>query len=181
MMEWGKYASVKANPHLILEDENSAQIWGYVVIGYSLIEQCLKVILSMRETCPPKTHELVELFHKLRDEEQKVIRDYYLNFRCHFFEMNSFPFPTLDNFLSNLDGLQKNQNKQVGSLIWRYFLTEEVNDSQLPDVSIHMMHEIIYGCIRLARCISTYGKTESASDEIYSRRLQKERYLIMND
>ena len=177
-MEWRKYLAVKANPDLILKDEWSVQIWGYVVIGYSLIEQCLKAILFMRNTCPPKTHGLVELFHKLKDDDQQVIREYYRDFRCHFFEMNSFPFSTLDNFLSNLDGSQKNQ---TGSFNWRYFLIEEVNSAQLPEVSVNMMHEIAYGCVNLVHIIATCGKTEFASDNIYSRRLQMNRYLIMND
>ena len=82
----------------------AAQGWGYVVAGYFLIEQGLKVVLHVRGVEPPKMHAMAVLFAELPEEDQDVLRAYYDDFRHTFPGMSSFPLATLDEFLVNLDG-----------------------------------------------------------------------------
>ena len=56
---------------------------------------------------------------------------------------------TLEAFLANLDGGNKR-----GSFDWRYFPIEESSNETVPVVSISIMQEIVYGCLRIIEHMS---------------------------
>lgn len=170
--EWQKYTATPVTPDMVPGHE-LAQAWGYVVAGYSLLEQGLKAILHVRGAEPPKTHALSVLFEALfaeNSQDQDVLRAYYKDFRHTFPGMTSFPLATLDEFLVNLDGGRNSRGRFVGSFDWRYFLTEERAGASMPSVSINVMHEIVYGCVQLVRSIDKGD--EEAGGATYSWRLR---------
>ena len=170
--EWQKHAANPVMPDMVPGYE-LAQAWGYVVAGYFLIEQGLKAILHVRGDEPPKTHALSVLFEALPAEDQTVLRAFYKDFRHTFPSMTSFPFAKLDEFIVNLDGARNSKGNYIGSFDWRYFLTEERSGASMPRVSIYVMHEIVYGCVRLLMSIDMGN--EGLSEATYSGRLQSER------
>lgn len=167
--EWQKYAAMPVMPDMVPGHE-VAQAWGYVIAGYSLIEQGLKAVLYVRGVEPPKTHALSVLLDKLPAEDQNVLRAYYDDFRHTFPGMSSFPLAMLDEFMANLDGSQNIRGNYMGSFDWRYFLTEEGSGASMPQVSINVMHEVAYACVQLVRSIvKGDGEARSAT---YSWRLR---------
>ncbi len=170
--EWQKYTATPVTPDMVPGHE-LAQAWGYVVAGYFLLEQGLKAVLHVRDVEPPKTHALSVLFEALPAEDQDVLRAYYNDFRHTFPGMTSFPLATFDEFLVNLDGARNSRGHYIGSFNWRYFLTEEGSGASMPRVSINVMHEIVYGCVRLIRSIDK-GNDE-AGGATYSWRLRWKR------
>lgn len=167
--EWEKHVATPVTPDLVAGYE-TAQAWGYVVAGYSMLEQGLKAILHLRGIAPPKTHALFVLFAELPAADQDQLRAHYDDFHHTFPEMNSFPLATLDDFLVNLDGARNSRGHYAGSFDWRYFLTEEGVGKPMPLVSIHVMHEVAYGCVRLVEMIQK-GDGD-AGGFVYSWRLQ---------
>ena len=126
------------------------QGWGYVVAGYSLIEQSLKGLLYVRgKKEVPRTHSLSELFDLLGGGDQETLREYYTDCPTTVEGRlcGALWFKTLDEFLVNLDGNQ--HGGHMGSLDWRYFLIEETRSQKMPTVNIDLLHEIVYGCIRI--------------------------------
>ena len=152
--EWEKFRKCPVLPDMVPEHE-MAQAWGYVVAGYFLIEQGLKAVRNMRGHTPPKTHSLSVLFAEMPEEDKEVLETYYDDFVQVFTATRSFPISTLDEFLVNLDGARNSRGQHVGSFDWRYFLTEEGSGGSMPLVSINVMHEIAYGCVRI---VATFGK-----------------------
>ncbi|MYA44554.1 MAG: hypothetical protein F4087_06345 [Gemmatimonadetes bacterium] len=176
--EWQKYFATPVRPDLMPGHE-AAQAWGYVVAGYFLLEQGFKAILHVRGKKPPKIHALSVLFAELSQEDQDTLRAHYDDFRQTFPGIRSFPLGTLDDFLVNLDGERSSRGHYTGSFDWRYFPTEEGKGKSMPVVSIHVMHEIVYGCVRLV------GSIHRGSDEpsrcSYSWRLRRYRWKDYRD
>ena len=176
--EWQKFSATPVIPDMAPGHEE-AQGWGYIVAGYSLIEQGLKAVLHMRGVRPPKTHALSVLFAELWAKDQDVLREYYDDFRYTFPGMSSFPLSTLDAFLVNLDGAKNSRGQHIGSFDWRYSLTEEGSGASMPLVSINVMHEVVYGCVQLVSSIDK-GDQE-AGRATYSWRLRWERSSLQQD
>lgn len=176
-MEWQKFEATPVKPDLLPGYELAAG-WGYVVAGYFLMEQGLKAVLDIRNINPPKTHVLSSLFKKLPVKDQKVMKVYYDDFYHTFTGMSSYPFATLEGFLDNLDGRRNGLGRPIGSFDWRYFLTEEGKGTSMPIVSINVIHEFVYGCIRLVESI--WKKDAEADRATYSWRLQWQRHEIQN-
>ena len=107
-MECKKFNATPVTADLI-PDYMLAQALGYVVTGYSLIEQGLKAALIVHGCDPPKTHALSALFTKLPTNDKDVLREYYNDFRHTFPNKSTFPLETLDMFLENLDGVQNSK------------------------------------------------------------------------
>ncbi len=170
--EWQKWAAIPVKPDMVPEYEE-AQAWGYVVAGYSLIEQGLKAVLHMRGANPPKMHALFCLFKELSEEDKDVLRAYFDDFRQSFPGIGYFPLKTLDAFLENLDGTKNDRGHYAGSFDWRYYPIEEGSGAAMPLVNINVMHEIVYGCIRLVESLDK--QDDSASKATYSCRLQWKR------
>lgn len=167
--EWEKHEATPVRPDMFPGHE-VAQGWGFVVAGYFLLEQGLKAVLYVRGKQPAKTHALSVLFAELPDEDQDMLRAYYDDFLGTFRGMGSFPLPTLDDFLVNLDGGRNPHGQLIGSFDWRYFLTEEGSGAPMPLVSINVMHEVTYGCVELVRSIDREdGKARRST---YSWRLR---------
>ena len=55
----------------------AAQGWGYVVIGYFLVEEAFKALLHVREKEVPKEHALSILFGLLDQEDKLILCEYY--------------------------------------------------------------------------------------------------------
>ena len=176
--EWQKLAATPVTPDMVPGHE-AAQAWGYVVAGYFLVEQGLKAVLYVRGLSPPKTHALAVLLAELSAEDQDTLRAYYDDFRGTFPGMRSFPLATLDDYLVNLDGERNGRGQYAGSFDWRYFLTEEASGASMPLVSIHVMHEVVYGCVQLVRSIDR-GE-EKAGKATYSWRLRWKRSRLHED
>ncbi|MDE2782529.1 MAG: hypothetical protein OXK77_06210 [Gemmatimonadota bacterium] len=131
----------------------AAQGWAYVVAGYFLLEQALKLLLHLRSIPPARTHALSsELYDLLPDKDRDILREYYRDYREACDHAAGFPFRDLDRFLSNLDGQQNSSGRFIGSFDWRYYLIEKMSGASMPIVSIDILHEIVYG----ATCIIEY-------------------------
>ena len=164
-LEWQKYAATPVRPDLD-PDHMVAQGWGYVITGYSLIEQGLKAVLHLCGVEPPKTHVLSDLYTRLPSENQEVLRAFYDDFRHTFPGMHAFPLTTLDKYLVNLDGVKNSRDRYFGATDWRYFLTEEKSGGSMPRVSVNVMHEVVYGCTRIVESI--YKADDQADRHTYS-------------
>ena len=126
-----------------------AEAWGYVVVGYFLVEEAFKAFLHLRKKRVPRSHSLSILFGLFEDNDKDVLREFYTDYRATAGgRISEFPYETLENFLANLDGdPNKKGNDHVGSFAWRYFLIEEKRSQKMPTVSIEYLHEIAYGCV----------------------------------
>ena len=122
-----------------------AQGWGYVVAGYFLVEQALKMLLHLTGKHPTKTHNLSSLFDLLPEEDKDILLEYYRDFKFSFAGANTFPYSELKDFINNLDGGKNTKGRYVGAFDWRYFLIEEKQGGKMPIVSIEFLHEIVYG------------------------------------
>ena len=130
----------------------TAQGWGYVVVGYFLVEQAFKALLHVRGKTVPKIHSLSDLFHLIGQEDKDVLRECYADFKMTIGgNTGQFPFKALDDFLVNLDGDKDDRGNHIGSFVWRYFLIEEKQSQAMPLVSVEYLHEIIFACIQLIR------------------------------
>ena len=174
--EWQKYDAVPVVPDYA-PGHDLAQAWGFVVAGYFLIEQGLKAILFVSGGKPTKTHGLAGLFDKLRKSNQDTLSRCYEDFRHVFPGMLQFPPRTLRDFLVNLDGAPDGGN-HIGSLDWRYFLTEERRGESMPLVSIDAMHEVALACVHL---VQSRGKDDRARANTYSLRLHRRRHSAYMD
>ena len=127
----------------IVHDCMAAQGWGYVIAGYFLVEEALKVILHVRGNNVYPRHPLHALFEDLTEYDKSVLREFFDDYKGSAERgLGSFPFESIDDFLENLDG-----DDSRGSFDWRYFLMEEIQSEKMPLVSVDYLHEIAYGCI----------------------------------
>lgn len=158
-MEKEKYEKCPVKPDLVHGYE-VAQVWGYVVNGYFLVEESFKAILLVRKKKVPIVHSLSTLFDLFNQEDKDTLREYYADYRGAIGgNGGAYPFKTLDDFLKNLDGDQNNRGDHIGSFDWRYFLIEEKRSQQMPVVSVDYLHELVYGCIRIIEYVKN-GITE---------------------
>ncbi len=176
-MEWQKYAATPVRSDVDPE-HMVAQGWGYVIAGYSLIEQGLKAVLHLRGVEPPKTHVLSDLHTRLPSGDQDVLRTYYDDFRYTFPGMRAFPLASFDKYLVNLDGVKNSQDRYFGATDWRYFLTEEKSGASMPLVSVNVMHEVAFGCVMIVESI--YKDEDLTERYTYSWRLQRERSKLLS-
>ena len=158
----------------MVPDYIAAQGWGYVIVGYFLVEQAFKALLHIRRQQVDKTHSLVALFDRIDQEDKKVLREYYTDFKMtNGGNAGSFPFTSLDDFLVNLDGDKNDRGNHIGSFVWRYFLIEENRRQPMPLVSIEYLHEIVLACIQIIRFATSGGIERSRHTR--SSRMHKER------
>ena len=169
-----KYAQCPIKPDAF-PGHNEAQAWGYVVAGYFLVEESFKALLHLRgKTVRPK-HSLTMLFDLLDDpNDQNLLREYYSDHRETLGWPRKFPFETLDAFLANLDGDPNHSgNDYIGSFDWRYYLIEKSRGAKLPMVGVEFLHEIAYGCIRMAK--HAHSGNDEPSRYTHSWRLRERR------
>ena len=158
----------------------AAQGWGFVVAGYSLLEQALKAVARLRGNAVPTTHGLADLFKLVGDTDRDMLREYYTDFRrSSGGSLARFRFASLDEFLGNLDGDCNEQGRPMGSLDWRYYLIEKMYSQDLPLVSVDYLHEIVFGCVRILQCAEHPGF--NPRDFCRSRRLHEERMHACGD
>ena len=144
-----KYKKSPVLPDIIPGHE-AAQGWGYVVVGYFLVEEALKAILHLREKKYPHVHALSILFDLLDRGDKSILREYYDDYRATAEgDLARFPSTSIEDFLVNLDGDKNEQGRFSGPLDWRYFLIEEVRSGKMPLVSVDYLHEITFGLTRI--------------------------------
>ena len=158
-----------------------AQAWGYVVVGYFLVEEAFKALLHLRNKHVPRTHSLSILFGLFEDNDKGNLREFYTDYRATAGgRISEFPYETLEDFLANLDGdPSKKGNDHVGSFAWRYFLIEEKRSQKMPTVSIEYLHEIAYGCIVMIE--SLHYDRDDPQRYTNSRRMRRKRGFRQND
>ena len=150
-----KYEKAPVKKDLIPEFE-MAQGWGFVVAGYSLLEQSFKALLHLRGKEVPVKHSLTDLFERFDDDDSAVLSEYYSDFRATAPGMGEFPFETLKDFIRNLDGdPNKKGTDHIGSFDWRYSPIEEAKSATMPTVSVDYLHEMIYGCKQMFQAAHT--------------------------
>ena len=71
--EQEKYRKCPVNPDLV-PDHESAQGWGYVIAGYSLLEQSFKALLHVQGKMAPPIHSLLPLFSLLDGHDREILR-----------------------------------------------------------------------------------------------------------
>ena len=168
-----KYARCPVIPDLV-PGYDDAQAWGYVVAGYSLLEQGLKAVLHVRGEDVPRRHSLANLFGLLDEADQEILREFYADFRATIGgATGKFPYGSLDEFVVNLDGDANERGEPVGSFDWRYFPIEERHSQRMPLVSVDYLHELVYGCVRILEC-DDHAKSDPLGS-CRSRRLLWER------
>lgn len=171
--EQGKYEKCPVTSDLYPPTE-AAQGWGYVITGYSLVEQAFKALLYVRGKTVPKEHSLSTLFELFDESDKTVLREYYDDYRATIGgNRGVFPFKSLDDFLLNLDGDKNERGHHIGSFDWRFFLIEEKRSQEMPLVSVDYMHEIVYGSIRIVE-YAVHGYHEPLQ-ETHSWRMRFER------
>ena len=127
-----------------------AQAWGYIVVGYFLVEESFKALLHVRGKKVPKKHSLSTLFNLFDQNDKTVLREYYADYQATIGGiLGMFRFKSIDDFLVNLDGDKNERGKHIGSLDWRYFPIEENQSQKMPFVSVDYLHEIVFGCVRI--------------------------------
>ena len=178
-----KYEKCPVKPDMAHEHV-TAQGWGYVVVGYFLVEQAFKALLHVRGKPVSKIHSLSDLFDLIGQEDKEALRECYTDFKMTIGgNTGQFPFKSLDDFLVNLDGDKDDRGNYIGSFVWRYFLIEE-NWSQeetkrsqaMPLVSIEYLHEIVFACIQIIRFANSGGigpSRHTRSWRMYRERCEK--------
>ena len=145
--------------------------------GYFLLEESFKALLFLRgctEEKVPNKHSLTMLFGLLKPDDQDVLREYYSDYRATIGGYRSnLPFETLDDFLKNLDGGTKGE--AIGSFDWRYFLIEEAKSKRGPFISIHYLHEVVYGCNSIIKYIHRGNSAVKPRLDTHSWRLHLSR------
>ena len=169
-MEKKKYVKVPVIPSNPPRHTDSLA-WGYVVVGYFLVEEAFKFLKIARGETYRGIHNLSCLFSELDPADQNVLHEYYRDFRCACECAKNFPKAKILDFLNELDAGRKDDK---GSLAWRYSLIEESKGISLPLVSVEFLHEIIYGAIKVARHIIN-PSTPSPARFTYSQRKDSER------
>ena len=168
-----KYEKCPVMPDMV-QDYVAAQGWGYVVVGYFLVEQAFKALLHVRGKPVSKIHSLSDLFDLVGQEDKEVLREYYNDFKVTIGgNTGQFPFKSLDDFLVNLDGDKDDRGNYIGSFAWRYFLIEEKRSQAMPLVSVEYLHEIIFACIQIVRFADSGGI--GPSRQTRSWRMREER------
>ncbi|MDE0692042.1 MAG: hypothetical protein OXI55_07320 [Gammaproteobacteria bacterium] len=149
-VEREKYVKVPIKRDLVADYE-VYQAWGYVVAGYFLLEESLKLLAHLRGADPGRTHALFDLYVLLPSHDKDLLREYYRDYRDESAVEHGAPFrfSMLGDFLMELDG-QRHRGRRVGSLDWRYYFIENPRGEILPYVSIEFMHEVVFGVLRIA-------------------------------
>ena len=162
-VEREKYARVPIKRDLV-PDYEVYQAWAYVVAGYFLLEESLKLLAHLRGANPGRTHTLFELYRLLSSHDRDLLREYYRDYRneAAIEHAPRYRISMLGDFLMELDGV-KHRGKHVGSFDWRYYFIEHPRGGILPYVSIEFMHEVVFGVL----CIAEYaaeGRHEPSRD-----------------
>ncbi len=166
-----KYERCPVEPDAVA-NHVAADAWGFIVVGYLLLEESLKALRHLHGQSIDPKHSLTAQFKELPQCDKDALREYYSEYLATTHGYGEFPFETLDAFLTNLDGERSNRGDFQGSVDWRYFLIEnKVGD--MPSVSIEVLHEVIYGCVKIVQ--HARGNTPGAKQYTRSWRCRNER------
>ena len=157
-----KYEKTPVVPD-IAPEHVAAQGWAYVVVGYSLLELGFKAVLHVREKVVPHQHSLSKLFGLLDETDKTLLSEAYMDYRNSIGGLRGrYPFRSLDQFLTNLDGDKNARGGHLGSFDWRYFPIEDARSAKIPLVSVDYMHEVILALVRLVSHGLDGGRPPSA-------------------
>ena len=89
----------------MVPSHDAAQGWGYVVVGYFLVEESFKALLHIRGKEFARKHSLSSLFNLFDQADKEIMREYYADYQATIGGIRgAFPFKSLDDFLVSLDG-----------------------------------------------------------------------------
>ena len=182
--EQKKYKSYPV-PHDLAPEFVNAGGWGYIVTGYSLVEQAFKLLLHVRAKEQGSGHSLLPLFDCLPASDKVLLREFYQDIRCSHPSLGEYPFQDVDECLVKLDG-----QKGKASIEWRYYLIEE-ELTELPLTCIDYMHEIVFGALKIIQVKQIMDDSVHPNEEseyqhtvrqfLYSQRQWMKRYNIYTD
>ena len=127
-----------------------ARLWLLIVGSYSLLEQCLKLLVGIRTSgylSPKKApntarddgHDLCRVYDRLEGLDKGLLEESY----AQYASFTEFPLPTLRSYLTVI-------GKHNDSMVWRYLLLEK-DTSELRDLpsplSLDMLLEAIRGTL----------------------------------
>lgn len=130
---------------------DAVRFWPFIVSAYSLLEQCLKLLVGIRtagylkgggqDTDKGDSHDLAKVFGRLTKLDRDLLEECYAEYASliQFDER----FPRLDEYLKVLS-----ENK--GQIAWRYFLLEKSRENMdklpgplNPDLLLEVMHGVL--------------------------------------
>lgn len=149
---------------------DAVRFWPIIISAYSLFEQCLKLLISIRTPNYLITkgqaykdgHDLVTIFGRLTELDKKLLEQCYIEY-ASFIEFPLQLFPTLEAYLKKVG---------KGQITWRYFLleTDPENLSKLPaPFSPDILLEVTRGVISI---LKAKAFTDHGLDNTVSRRLE---------
>lgn len=132
---------------------DAVRFWPFIVSAYSLLEQCLKLLVGIRTdgylegrgegTAKGDSHDLAMVFSRLTDLDRSLLEECYAEY-APFIQFDE-QFSTLDEYLQELSK-KSGQKKEDGQIAWRYFLleTSRENMGELPGpLSPDMLLEVM--------------------------------------
>ena len=168
--EHQKYAICPANHSELVDECIALDSWGFVLAGYNLLELSFKLQLHQLNLLHQRlqwTHSLTLLFNGLPSDKQEILAGYYDDFPSNGGRNNaSFPFTSIEEFLNNQDG-----DRLTGSLDWRYFLVEEEQSQEMPQVSIGSLQETIHASNRIVEHLC--NRRRDSSNYTYCQRIRR--------
>lgn len=130
---------------------DAVRFWPFIVSAYSLLEQCLKLLVGIRtagylkgggqDTDKGDSHDLAKVFGRLTKLDRDLLEECYAEYASliQFDER----FSTLDEYLKVL-------SKNKGQIAWRYFLLEKSRENMdklpgplNPDLLLEVMHGVL--------------------------------------
>ena len=142
----------------LIPSYDAVRFWPITISTYSLLEQCLKLLVSIRTPNYLKGqafkdgHDLVAVFDRLTKLDKDLLEECYAEYASFIgFPMESFP--TLEAYLKRIG---------KGQITWRYFLleTDPENLGKLPaPFSPDILLEIARGVISIlkAKAFTDHG------------------------
>ena len=169
-----KYANSPVNHKELVGGCIAANAWGFVALGYFLLEMSFKLQLHMLQKKIQMDHSLLKTLPAAATRPSghafRVLRP--LPFQTVGGTTPASISKTLEKYVRNLDG----QNDK-GYSDWRYYLIEEKQGPQMPLVSIGFLHEIIHGSNRLVGQLC--NPRWDARSDTFSKRTLREQTAIL--
>lgn len=146
--------------HDLIPSYDAVRFWPVTISAYSLLEQCLKLLVSIRTPNYLITkgqafkdgHDLVTVFDRLTELDRDLLEQCYVEY-ASFIEFPLQSFPTLGAYLQKIG---------KGQITWRYFLLEfQPEDlSKLPaPLSPDILLEVTRGVVSIlmAKAFTDHG------------------------
>lgn len=144
----------------LIPSYDAVRFWPITISAYSLLEQCLKLLVSIRTPnyliakgqAFKDGHDLIAVFDRLTELDKDLLEQCYVEY-ASFIEFPMQLFPTLEAYLKKIG---------KGQITWRYFLLESQPEdlSKLPaPLSLDILLEVTRGIISIlmAKAFTDHG------------------------